>query len=162
MSTPTNKIFDFRWKDDFSEARNFSISKAECDWILWLDPDEYIKKEDFDEIRELTENKAFLGFRFIQETMYKDKQIMTRGICKLFQNHKGISFTYPIHETVRESIRKLNGRIGKTGIVISHTPELSKEKSDYYLRLLEKKKGLFPDSNTEKEIETEKTILHAL
>ena len=35
----TKKVYDFEWKDEFSKARNFSISKATKDWILILDPD---------------------------------------------------------------------------------------------------------------------------
>jgi Predicted O-linked N-acetylglucosamine transferase, SPINDLY family len=36
----TDKIFDFEWCEDFSKARNYSISKAKNDWILVLDADE--------------------------------------------------------------------------------------------------------------------------
>lgn len=38
----TDKIFYFEWINDFSAARNYSISKANTDWILVLDCDEYI------------------------------------------------------------------------------------------------------------------------
>ena len=38
----TTKIFHFDWIDDFSAARNFSISCATYDWILVLDCDEFI------------------------------------------------------------------------------------------------------------------------
>ncbi len=38
----TDKIFHFQWIDDFSAARNFSLSCASYDWILVLDCDEYI------------------------------------------------------------------------------------------------------------------------
>lgn len=38
------EIFDFKWIDDFSAARNFSFSKATCDYILWLDADDIITK----------------------------------------------------------------------------------------------------------------------
>lgn len=44
----TDNIFHFGWIDDFSAARNFSISKASHDWILIVDCDEYL--EDADEI----------------------------------------------------------------------------------------------------------------
>lgn len=37
-----DQVWDFPWADDFSAARNFSISKASHDWILVLDCDEYI------------------------------------------------------------------------------------------------------------------------
>lgn len=41
----TDKIFNFQWVDDFSKARNFSFSKATCDYIMWLDADDVIEKE---------------------------------------------------------------------------------------------------------------------
>lgn len=47
VSTYTNKIYDFTWVNDFSVARNFSISKASYDWILVLDCDEYITDFDY-------------------------------------------------------------------------------------------------------------------
>ncbi|EHJ01490.1 glycosyl transferase family 2 [Clostridium sp. DL-VIII] len=42
----TDKIYDFKWCNDFSKARNFSVSKASNDWILVLDADEFVI--DFD------------------------------------------------------------------------------------------------------------------
>lgn len=42
----TDKIFDFKWCDDFSKARNFSFSKATKEYIIWLDADDVILEED--------------------------------------------------------------------------------------------------------------------
>ena len=42
----TDHIYDYSWNDDFSAARNFSISKASHDWILVVDFDEYLKEFD--------------------------------------------------------------------------------------------------------------------
>lgn len=42
----TTKVFDFKWIDDFSAARNFSFSKATKDYILWLDADDIVLKDD--------------------------------------------------------------------------------------------------------------------
>lgn len=42
----TDKIFFFKWCDDFSAARNFSFSSASKDYILWLDADDIISEED--------------------------------------------------------------------------------------------------------------------
>lgn len=39
----TDHIYDFKWNNDFSAARNFSISKASNDWILVVDFDEYFQ-----------------------------------------------------------------------------------------------------------------------
>ncbi|WP_268049150.1 glycosyltransferase [Clostridium ganghwense] len=38
----TNYVYDFEWCNDFAKARNFSISKANNDWILVIDADEII------------------------------------------------------------------------------------------------------------------------
>jgi len=153
----TKKVYDFRWDDDFSLARNFCISKASKDWILVLDPDEVIDKSYLVKIRDIIRNnqKDVLGYRLIQHTYYKDKLISVRGICRIFKNNKGIRFVYPVHETVRESIKKLNGRIGKTGIVIRNYPKICKEKKEYYLRLLKIKKKKYPNSSADREIENE-------
>ncbi|MGQ3735111.1 glycosyltransferase [Bacillus sp. FDAARGOS_1420] len=40
------KIYDFKWINDFSAARNFAFSKATKKYILWLDADDVIAEED--------------------------------------------------------------------------------------------------------------------
>ncbi len=52
----TDKIFDFKWNDDFSSARNFSFSKATGDFILWLDADDVITEENLGRFISLKEN----------------------------------------------------------------------------------------------------------
>ena len=159
----TSLVFDFTWNDDFSSARNFSISKATKEWILWLDPDERIAKKDFEEIRNPSREKD--GYSFIEKISTKNTSHprymnghYIRRMCKLFKNNMGIRFMYPVHETVIKFI----SNIGKTGIVIEHKPEESKQKSEYYIKLLEKKKKEFPESNWEKEIKFEESFLESL
>jgi glycosyltransferase involved in cell wall biosynthesis len=47
------KVYDFAWTDNFSDARNFSLSKATGEWILVLDADEVISALDHEKLREL-------------------------------------------------------------------------------------------------------------
>lgn len=42
----TKSIYDFKWTDDFSLARNFSFSKANKDYCMWLDADDIVTKEN--------------------------------------------------------------------------------------------------------------------
>lgn len=44
----TDKIYDFEWCDDFSAARNFSLSKASHNYVLILDSDEFLVDLDLD------------------------------------------------------------------------------------------------------------------
>ncbi|MFR9069355.1 MAG: glycosyltransferase family 2 protein, partial [Paraclostridium sp.] len=47
------KIIQYKWNNDFSEARNISIDYATKDYILFLDADEEIPKEDLIKIKNL-------------------------------------------------------------------------------------------------------------
>ncbi len=51
-----SKIYDFKWINDFSAARNFAFSKATSDYIMWLDGDDFINEEDINKIKLLLEN----------------------------------------------------------------------------------------------------------
>lgn len=42
----TSSVYSFTWMDDFSAARNYSISKAKNDYILALDCDEYLEENE--------------------------------------------------------------------------------------------------------------------
>lgn len=40
----TEHVYNFEWCDDFAMARNFAKSKASCDYIMWLDADDFVPK----------------------------------------------------------------------------------------------------------------------
>lgn len=44
----TSNIYDFDWCDDFSAARNFAITKANNEYILFLDTDEFLDNLDYE------------------------------------------------------------------------------------------------------------------
>ena len=46
------KVYDFDWIDDFSAARNFAFSKAQKNYIMWLDADDVITVNDAKKIIE--------------------------------------------------------------------------------------------------------------
>lgn len=171
------KVYDFSWKDDFSEARNFAKSKCTKEWILVLDADEIIAEKDLIKIKELTE-KDNIAYRFIQRTYSKNRTDSKwndndnsyeegrgypgwqyRGIVRLFRNLPEISFIYPIHESVKPSIPKI-GKITGTNIPIHHFTRNSEEKYEYYLKLLNDKVKNFPNENSEKEFEIHRNNLN--
>ena len=49
----TDRVFDFEWVNDFSAARNFSISRASHNMIFVLDTDEFLVEFDFDQVQQL-------------------------------------------------------------------------------------------------------------
>lgn len=49
----TDKVYNYTWCNDFSKARNFAFSKATKDYIMWLDADDLITKDNISKINEL-------------------------------------------------------------------------------------------------------------
>lgn len=49
----TNQVYDFQWVDDFSAARNYSISKANNEYILVLDSDEFTDSINMEEMKRM-------------------------------------------------------------------------------------------------------------
>lgn len=47
----TDKVYDFTWVNDFSAARNYSISKAKNEYILVIDSDEILESIEIDKIK---------------------------------------------------------------------------------------------------------------
>src|SRR3989338_781444 len=58
------KIINFKWQDDFSLARNESLKCASSDWIVVLDADEVIAKNDLVKIKRLIQNEKIMAYKF--------------------------------------------------------------------------------------------------
>ena len=57
----TDKVFDYKWCDDFSAARNFSIGKATQDYVLIIDSDEFLTEFNKTELEDLIKNNNKYG-----------------------------------------------------------------------------------------------------
>lgn len=98
----TDKVYDFEWVNDFSAARNFSISRASHNVILVLDTDEFITEMDLEQVYQLIEqNPKSIGM--IMRLDYFDadgeRHCQNSVIERLF-NRKYFRYERPIHEIV--------------------------------------------------------------
>ncbi len=157
----TDKVFDFKWTDDFSAARNFSLQKASGDWILVLDADEVVAERDWARLRKIAEldeaDAFFLNWRNYTNEIGISGTISTRNddyeeskialgyvVVKVLRFFKrGYSFGGIIHETVDASIKQAGKKIFDTDVVIHHYGSLNsqklEDKKDYYIKLLKKR-----------------------
>ncbi len=154
------KIYDFKWVDDFSAARNFAIEKATGSWILFLDADEVLSEESKDKIKTLTDNNDEVAYELTIRTYsntainqdwkpltepHKDfKGYYDLFVTRLFQNKKEIFFSGKVHETIHDSLKKADKKPKKADILIRHyeflkTKEVVEEKKLGYFDLLQEK-----------------------
>ncbi len=116
----------FPWVDDFSLARNYSLSHAKGDWILQLDCDERVRPEDFLKLRHFITHEscdaAFVKIINTADKNWKSDPVVfskQQGL-RLFRNHKGYQYQNPIHENLAPSIEAAHGVILVSDIVIWH------------------------------------------
>lgn len=111
------KIFHFPWQDDFSAARNVSLSYAQGDWIFWMDADDRITPNEAQKIRELAgaDVKRAFSFKVVNQGTQKEFYQL-----RLFPKLPGVKFEGPIHEQVEGSLSRLGIEVEPKEIVINH------------------------------------------
>ena len=59
-------VFSHTWEDDFSAARNFSITLATRPWILVMDADETLSPTDLQKVGNLVEHAPSVAYSLVQ------------------------------------------------------------------------------------------------
>ncbi|WP_330368604.1 tetratricopeptide repeat-containing glycosyltransferase family 2 protein [Alkaliphilus metalliredigens] len=118
----TNKVFNFKWIDNFSIARNYAYSKATMDYILWLDADDVVLETDRMMLRQLKQDldpsidvvmmKYNVGF---DEQGHTTLSYFRERLTKRANN-------YQWHEPVHEYLA-IDGKIINSDICITHQKE---------------------------------------
>ena len=136
------KIFNFKWIDDFSAARNYALDNSSGDWILYLDADERLSPQSKDELLSLTSEKNKTAYyckvNSINET---NNQPAIMDYVRLFSRDESVKFEGKIHEQIENSLRKAGYAIKQSAIEIIHvgyniTEEKLKLKAERNLNLL--------------------------
>lgn len=119
----TDKIYDFKWVGDFSKARNFSISKASCDYLYIPDADEILDEDN--RAKFLNLKKVLMPEVDIVEMKYVNQ--LENGTVynfdeeyrpKLYKRLREWTFIEPVHEMVR-----IDPVVYESDIDIIHKPE---------------------------------------
>lgn len=120
----TDKVYDFTWTGNFSDARNFSFSKAGCEYIYSADADEVLDEENrekffllknaLSEENEIEIVQMYYGNQLSQNSIYNfDKEYRP----KLYKRLRKFMWQEPIHEAVR-----LEPVVYDSDIIICHKP----------------------------------------
>ena len=157
------KVYDYEWADDFSGARNFSLSKAIGRWILIVDADEVISPIDHSRLTQIVKERNAQPVAYSLTTRNYVEPLNISGWTandgrykeeagtgwfpgtkvRLFPNDPRIHFEHPVHELVEPSLRKAGIKIKECAAPIHHYGKLSmkgnQRKGEEYLLLGKKK-----------------------
>lgn len=119
------KVIEYNWNNDFSEARNKSLEYATKDWILFLDADEEIPKEEGEKFKLIInepKNSKFEGYYFRLVNIISENDVGDAVVFRAFRNDMDYRFKGKMHEQVIASVqdKKGNDVIGSTDIRILH------------------------------------------
>lgn len=93
VSGYTPKVYSRPWTDDFSDARNYSFSKATMDYCMWMDADDVLEE---------TEKEKFLQ---LKQSLSPDTDIVMMKYHTAFDEAGMPSFSYFRERWIRNSSR---------------------------------------------------------
>lgn len=123
----TDKVYDFLWTGDFAAARNFSLSKACCDYIYTADADEVLDAANLHRFRLLKEALTLTDAVEVVEFAYDSSHGFNSTANfdveyrpKLFKRLRAFTFADPIHEVLRT-----DPIVFRSDITVMHCPAQS-------------------------------------
>lgn len=108
----THKIYQIKWENDFSKARNYSFSKATKDYILWLDADDYLNEESINRFKSLKDKlDGSIDVYYFLYDFNENYEPFFRE--RLLKKDCGFKFKGKVHEVITP-----NGNIAYENIIV--------------------------------------------
>jgi glycosyltransferase involved in cell wall biosynthesis len=143
----TDRIYDFKWCNDFAAARNYSFSRAHCDFIYAADADEMLDEKNrhaFLRLKEnLTEDIDIVQMNYLTPEKYNTVENYSSDLRpKLYRRLRTFRWINPVHETVQ-----LLPVVYDSDIEILHLPQESHSARDFglFLTAIERDGTLAPE-----------------
>lgn len=163
------KIGVYLWSDDFSAMRNESLRLCTMEWILVLDADERIAKEDLPRLKSLAKGPHDCCYRLTTRNYTNNTAIADYQPCepgdphaqgfsgwfpstkvRFFPNRRGAKFQGKVHELVNQSLEQQGIRVLDCPVAVHHYNLLKSadsiaKKQERYLQLGRDKVAAFPN-----------------
>ena len=128
------KVIFHEWSGSFAEARNISLDAASGDWLLCLDADEVLVREDVELLRSLT-GRTWREAFYLSEINYTgeldDGTAVTHNALRLFRNRPEYRYEGRLHEQIAHRLPAfLPERMEVSGVRIEHYGYLGAVRDD--------------------------------
>lgn len=93
-------VFSYTWDDDFSRIKNYALSYASSQWIIFLDTNEFLGKKNFQKLLEHLNNPKLAGI-YTNILEYKENKFENiRHEYKIFRNIPAIRYMGNVYESI--------------------------------------------------------------
>lgn len=119
------KVYDYKWCNDFSAARNEALKYVQGDWVLVLDADEVLVPEIIPNLQQAIANETYLLINLLRREVGATSSPYSL-VSRMFRRHADIYFSRPYHALVDDSValileREPHWKIGNLpGVAIDH------------------------------------------
>ncbi len=115
----TSHVYSYPWKDDFSDARNYSFSKATMDYCMWMDADDVLEaseKEKFLQLKQTLPSEIdIVMMKYHTSFDEAGKPAFSYYRERWIRNHAQYHWIGAVHEVIPP-----NGRVFYSDLAISH------------------------------------------
>ena len=131
----TDKIYDFTWRDDFAAARNYSFSKGTADYLMWLDADDVVTRENAEKLARLKETVTEDVVYCLYDAAFgaDGKPVFSYYRERLVRRDPRAKWVGFVHECIAPF-----GKTTKSDIRIEHRPSGRKNKAGRNLEIYKK------------------------
>lgn len=139
------KVIDYKWQDNFADARNFSFSMATKDYILWLDADDIVPKKSAEKILDLKkvldESIDSVTMKYILGMDEYDNITMSLGRNRLVKRNCNFKWVGAVHEYL-----DVSGKILNTNIEVIHKKDKvsSQRNLNIFRKMIKEEKTFTP------------------
>ncbi len=98
----TDKVYNFKWIDDFSAARNYAAQAASNDYVLMVDTDEVLQEIDYDEFCRLVQSNETAVGRIRRVNIFNrdgEEMRVSERVNRLY-NRRKFRYRGAIHEQI--------------------------------------------------------------
>ena len=121
----TKNVYDYKWCDDFSAARNFSISKAKGKYVLIVDADEILAQESIYKLKEVCQLDKLEPTVFVTQRSFVDTTQMasTDMLTPRIFEREGFKYEGSVHNDPKNK----NPLRFESGIILLHSGYMFKD-----------------------------------
>jgi tetratricopeptide (TPR) repeat protein len=116
------KVYFHEWENDFSKARNFSLSYAKTEWIFIMDADEELVVEDIPVLKEIMRQKDYNMISINVYNLGPEGSSISSFLpsIRMFRRTTGAKYEGIVHNQLkfdeeREKVLRVNARIKHYG-----------------------------------------------